>query len=81
MDVSQMEGVGYDAILGALKRQIPADVEWEQIAELGTIGIDEVATQKGRKRYRAVITARQADGQRHILAVLPERKKKRSRRF
>ena len=75
MDVSQMENVGYDAVLGALKRRIPADVEWEQIEELGTIGIDEVATQKGRKKYRVVITARQADGQRHILAVLPDRKK------
>ncbi len=75
MDVSQMEQVGYDAIVGALKRQVPAEVEWEKIEELGTIGIDEVATQKGRKRYRAVITARQGNGERHILAVLPDRKK------
>jgi transposase len=75
MDVSQMEAVGYDAIVGALKRQVPAEVDWDQIEDLGTLGIDEVATQKGRKRYRAVITARQADGQRHILAVLPDRKK------
>ena len=75
MDVSRMEEVGYDAIVGTLKRKVPADVDWEQIEELGTIGIDEVATQKGRKRYRAVITARQTDGERHILAVLPDRKK------
>lgn len=75
MDVSQMESVGYDAIVGALKRAVPVDVEWEQVEDLTTIGIDEVATQKGRKRYRAVVTARQADGQRHILAVLPDRKK------
>ena len=81
MDVSRMEEVGYDAIVGTLKRKVPADVDWEQIEELGTIGIDEVATQKGRKRYRAVITARQTDGERHILAVLPDRKKKRSKRF
>ena len=80
MDVSQMEGVGYDAVLGALKRKVPAEVEWEQIEGLGTIGIDEVSTQKGRKRYRAVVTARQKNGQRHILAVLPDRKKKQSRR-
>lgn len=80
MDVSLMEDVGYDAIVGALKRQVPAEVDWGQIEDLATIGIDEVSTQKGRKKYRAVITARQADGQRHILAVLPDRKKKRSRR-
>jgi transposase len=80
MDVSLMEDVGYDAILGALKRQVPAEVDWGQIEDMATIGIDEVSTQKGRKKYRAVITARQVDGQRHILAVLPDRKKKRSRR-
>ena len=81
MDVSLMENVGYDAIVGTLKRQVPAEVDWDQIEELGTIGIDEVATQKGRKRYRAVVTARQADGQRHILAILPDRKKRRLRHF
>ena len=81
MDVSLMEDVGYDAIVGTLKRKVPADIEWDKVEELGTIGIDEVATQKGRKRYRAVVTARQTDGQRHILAILPDRKKKRSKRF
>lgn len=75
MDVSLMENVGYDAILGALKREIPAEVNWDEIEDLGTLGIDEVATQKGRKKYRAIITARQSDGKRHILAVLPDRKK------
>jgi len=75
MDVSRIENVGYDAILGALKRQIPIEIAWDGIQDLETIGIDEVSIQKGRRKYRAVITARQSDGQRHILAVLPDRKK------
>lgn len=80
-DVSLKEKVGYDAILGALQRQVAGEVNWAEVENLGTIGIDEVATQKGRKSYQAVITARQDDGTVLILAVLPDRKKKRSATF
>jgi transposase len=76
-DVSLKEKVGYDAILGALQRQVASEVNWGQVQNLGTIGIDEVAHRKGRKSYRAVITARQDDGTVMILAVLNDRKKRR----
>ena len=76
-DVSVKENVGYDAILGALERQVASEVNWEQVQDMGTIGIDEVAHKKGRKSYRAVITARQDDGTVLILAVLKDRKKRR----
>lgn len=76
-DVSRKEKVGYDAVLGALERQVDSEVNWTKIQNLGTIGIDEVAHKKGRKSYRAVITARQDDGTVIILAVLKDRKKKR----
>lgn len=76
-DVSLKEKVGYDAILGTLERQVASQVNWEEIDNLGTIGIDEVAHKKGRKGYRAVISARQNDGAVLILAVLETRKKKR----
>ena len=75
-DVSLKERVGYDAILGALQRQVASEVNWGQVQNLGTIGIDEVAHKKGRKSYRAVITARQDDGTVMILAVLNDRKKR-----
>ena len=75
-DVSLKERVGYDAILGALQRQVASEVNWGQVQNLGTIGIDEVAHRKGRKSYRAVITARQDDGTVMILAVLNDRKKR-----
>lgn len=76
-DVSLKEKVGYDAVLGALKRQVADEVNWDEIDNLGTIGIDEIAHKKGRKNYRAVITARQDDGEVLILAVLNNRKKRR----
>ncbi|MHC4929730.1 MAG: transposase family protein [Planctomycetota bacterium] len=76
-DVSLKEKVGYDAVLGALQRQVASEVNWAEVQNLGTVGIDEVAHKKGRKSYRAVITARQDDGTVLILAVLNDRKKRR----
>ena len=76
-DVSLKENLGYDAVLGALERQIDDEVNWDDIQNVGTIGIDEVAHKKGRKSYRAVVTARQDDGTVHILTVLKDRKKRR----
>lgn len=75
-DVSLKEKVGYDAVLGTLQRQVSDEVNWDEIENLGTIGIDEVAHKKGRKSYRAVITARQDDGTVIVLAVLNNRKKR-----
>lgn len=76
-DVALKEKLGYDAVLGALERQVEEKVRWDEVQNLGTIGIDEVAQKKGHKGYRAVITARQNDGTVLILAVLKDRKKKR----
>jgi len=80
-DVSLKENVGYDAVLGSMRRQIATEINWDEIDNLGTIGIDEVSQKKGHKGYRAVISARQNDGTVLILAVLGSRKKKRSKRF
>lgn len=76
-DVSLKENLGYDAVLGALERQVDKEIRWNEVQNLGTIGIDEVAHKKGHKGYRAIITARQADGTVLILGVLPDRKKRR----
>jgi transposase len=75
-DVSMRENIGYDAVLGALDRQIETEVNWSEIEDLGTIGIDEIALKKGRKNYAAIVTARSKDGQSRVLAVLPDRKKR-----
>jgi len=75
-DVTLKEGIGYDVVLGVLQRQVPAEVDWDAIDDLGTLGIDEVATKKGHKGYKAIVTARQANGTLHILGVLNDRKKR-----
>ncbi len=75
-DVSLKEKVGYDAVLGALQRGVDSQVNWDEIENIGTIGIDEVAYKKGRKSYRAIITARQDDDTVIVLAVLNNRKKR-----
>lgn len=74
-DVSLKEGVGYDAVVAALNRQIETEINWDKVDDLSTVGIDEIAMSKGRKNYAAIITARQSKGQSIILAVLPNRKK------
>lgn len=75
-DVSQSEQIGYDAILGALTRQVDTEIDWDQVTDLNTIGVDEIATRKGHNAYAAIISARQKDGKVRVLAVLPERKKR-----
>jgi transposase len=80
-DVSLKENLGYDAVLGALKRQVEDEINWDNVQNLGTIGIDEVAHKKGQKSYRAVVTARQDDGTVLILTVLKDRKKRPSASF
>ncbi len=76
-DVSMKENIGYDAIVGALKRQVDVEINWAEIEDLSTVGIDEIALKKGRKNYAAIITCRQANGQVRMLAALPNRKKRR----
>jgi len=80
-DVSFKEQVGYDAVVGALNRLIEPEINWDEIDELGTVGIDEISRSKGRKKYSAIISARHPNGKVRILAVLPDRKKRRFSRF
>lgn len=75
-DVSLKENLGYDAVVGALNRQIEGVINWDEISDLGTVGIDEIALRKGRKEYAAIVTVKQANGKVRVLAVLPDRKKR-----
>ncbi|MBV7332506.1 hypothetical protein KFU94_30620 [Chloroflexi bacterium TSY] len=71
-DVSLKEEVGYDAVVGALNRLIEPKINWDEIDEIGTLGIDEISRSKGRrKKFSAIITARQPKGKVRILGVLP----------
>lgn len=75
-DVSLKENIGYDAVAGALDRQLDVKVNWAEISDLHTVGIDEIALKKGRKEYAAIVTVKQANGKVRVLAVLPDRKKR-----
>lgn len=75
-DVSLRENLGYDAIVGALNRQVDTEINWVEVEDLRTVGIDEIALKKGRKNYAAIVTGRQANGKIRVLAVLPDRKKR-----
>jgi len=80
-DVSFKEHVGYDAVVGALNRQVETEINWDEVDNLGTVGIDEISRSKGRKKFSAIITSRQSAGKVHILGVLPDRKKRQLRHF
>lgn len=79
-DVSRKQQVGYDAVAGALARRIEANVNWQEIEQIGTLGMDEIALRKGKRDFVLVITARY-EGQIRILGVLPDRKKATARHF
>jgi len=80
-DVSQKEGLGYDAVQGAVRRCLHTQVDWAELDELGVIGIDEIALRKGRKNYVAIITSKQASGRVVVLSILADRKKETVRQF
>jgi len=74
-DVGEKEDVTYDALLGILDRWIASSVDWDALEPFTTMGIDEVALLKGHRDFVAVISAQDAHGRLHILAVLPDRLK------
>lgn len=73
-DVELKEGVGYEAIMGVLKRRIAKQVDWKRIKHLPVVGVDEVALKKGHRDYVVIVTARIGDRM-VLLAVLKNREK------
>jgi len=74
-DVTEKEDVSYAALLGVLDRAIATTVDWTDLPACPTLGIDEIALLKGHRDFVAVITARDAAGGLHVVAVLPDRLK------
>ena len=74
-DVTEKEDVSYDAMLGILDRWIASSVDWQSLEAFTTIGIDEIALLKGHRDFVAIISAQDAHGELHLLAVLPDRLK------
>lgn len=73
-DVARKEETTYDAVQGALERQIVGEVDWKQIKQLEILGLDEVALKKGHRDFVVLITTRQTDDHLKLLGVLPDRK-------
>jgi transposase len=73
-DVSRREGIGYEAVMGALQRHVPTAVNWNRIDRIDLLGVDEISLKKGRKDFVTIITGR-PQGHIRLLAVLKDRKK------
>jgi len=73
--LSIKEGVSYDCVLGALERQVDAQVNWSQYTQIGTLGLDEIALKKGHRDFVVIVTARMENGRVAILGVLADRQK------
>ena len=74
-DVSMKRGIGEGAIEGIINRLMSRQVDWQNIQSIPLLGIDEIALKKGHKDFVVIISAINAQGNKHILAVLPDRKK------
>src|SRR5512144_841623 len=72
-DVSRQWALGVKAVEGIVDHYVVTAVDWAAFTALETLGIDEVALCKGQGHYVAVVWARDAVGNTHVLAVLPNR--------
>lgn len=80
-DVARKEETTYDAVLGALYRQVAVEVDWDEIKQIEVLGLDEIALKKGHRDFVALVTTRGADGQLKLLGVLPDRKQETVEKF
>jgi len=74
-DVGQKEDITSDALLGIIDRWIASEVDWKTVPEFSVMGVDEIALKKGHRDYVVIVTARCTQGDLHLLAVLPDRRK------
>ena len=79
-DVSQREGIGYEAVMGIVRRYIQTKVDWESIERLEQIGLDEISLKKGHKDFVTIVSAN-IDGRVQLLAVLKDREKETVKAF
>lgn len=80
-DVSLKEDVGYKEIEALLGRWIENRLDWRVLKKIRLLGLDEIALRKGHRDFVVLVTARMADGEVKIVAVLPDRTKATVRKF
>ena len=74
-DVSMKREIGEAAVEGIINRHVHQQVEWSKIKAIPLLGIDEIALKKGHKDFVVIVSAINEQKEKHILAVLPDRKK------
>jgi len=79
-DVSQREGIGYEAVMGIVRRHIKTKVDWDSINQLQQIGLDEISLKKGHKDFVTIVSA-YIEGSVQLLAVLTDRNKETVKTF
>ena len=79
-EVSIREGVGYEAVMGIVRRHMRDEVDWAEFDRLDQLGLDEISLKKGHKDFVTIVSAR-IDGKSHLLAVLADRKKETVKAF
>ena len=57
-DVSRREQIGYKAVMGALRRSVATEVNWDDIERLEQLGVDEISLKKGHKDFVAIVSGR-----------------------
>jgi len=80
-DVSMKRGISVEQIEGLIDRHINRQVDWSTVPDLELLGIDEIALKKGHQDFVVIISGLSAQREKHILAVLPDRKKETVKTF
>ena len=80
-DVSIKERISYDKVRGVLEKRVTDKVDWSKIETIEVLGLDEIAVEKGHKKYLVIVTSRGADGEITLLGVLEDRKKATVKKF
>ncbi len=81
MDVSIKEGIGYEAVMGIIERQVSPEVDWSEFEDLEIIGVDEIALKKGHRDFVTIISVCLRNGKKRVIGVLENRKKETVRKF
>jgi transposase len=80
-DVSVKEQIGYETVVGIVRRHIGTEVAWDEYERIEVVGLDEIALRKGHRDFVVIVTGKVAGGRVVILAVLPDRTKRTVKAF
>ena len=81
MDVSIKEGIGYEAVMGIIERQVSPEVDWSEFEDLEIMGVDEIALKKGHRDFVTIVSVYLRSGKKRVIGVLEDRKKETVRKF